>query len=63
MFTGREDFILNKRASGRTKDLADIEALGEKQGAMAAERYPRALQYVQYFYGNPLHLGKQFRRR
>jgi hypothetical protein len=29
-FIGREDFILNKRASGRAKDLADIEALGEK---------------------------------
>jgi len=28
-FIGREDFILNKRASGRQKDLADIEALGE----------------------------------
>ena len=26
-FIGRADFIRNKRASGRTKDLADIEAL------------------------------------
>lgn len=25
---GREDFIANKRATGRTKDAADIEALG-----------------------------------
>lgn len=29
-FIGRRDFIINKRASGRAKDLADIEALGEK---------------------------------
>jgi hypothetical protein len=29
-FISREDFIRNKRASGRTKDLADIEALGER---------------------------------
>lgn len=28
-FIGRTQFVLNKRASGRTKDLADIEALGE----------------------------------
>lgn len=28
-FIGRSDFVANKRASGRTKDLADIEALGE----------------------------------
>ncbi len=28
-FIGREAFIRNKRASGRTKDLADLEALGE----------------------------------
>jgi hypothetical protein len=27
-FIGREDFIANKRATGRTKDAADIEALG-----------------------------------
>jgi len=27
-FIGREQFIANKRASGRKKDLADIEALG-----------------------------------
>jgi hypothetical protein len=26
---GREDFIRNKRATGRTRDLGDIEALGE----------------------------------
>jgi hypothetical protein len=26
----REDLIVNKRASGRKKDLADIEALGEE---------------------------------
>lgn len=29
-FIGKREFILNKRASGRAKDLADIEALGEK---------------------------------
>jgi hypothetical protein len=28
-FIGREAFIANKRAAGRAKDLADIEALGE----------------------------------
>lgn len=28
-FIGRSAFIANKRASGRLKDLADIEALGE----------------------------------
>ena len=27
---GREDYIANKKASGRAKDLADIEALGEQ---------------------------------
>jgi hypothetical protein len=29
-FIGREEFIANKRAMGRMKDLADIEALGEE---------------------------------
>jgi hypothetical protein len=29
-FLGRDAFITNKRASGRLKDLADVEALGEK---------------------------------
>jgi hypothetical protein len=29
-FIGRREFILNKRAAGRLKDLADIEALGEE---------------------------------
>jgi hypothetical protein len=29
-FIGRKDYILNKRSSGRKKDLADIEALGEE---------------------------------
>jgi hypothetical protein len=29
-FIGREDFITNKKATGRKKDAADIEALGEK---------------------------------
>jgi hypothetical protein len=29
-FLGREDLLLNKKASGRTKDLADVELL-EKQ--------------------------------
>ncbi|MGB1799849.1 MAG: nucleotidyl transferase AbiEii/AbiGii toxin family protein [Gammaproteobacteria bacterium] len=28
---GREQFIKNKKATGRAKDLADLEALGEKQ--------------------------------
>lgn len=28
-FLGREELIRNKRATGRTKDLADLEALGE----------------------------------
>ncbi len=28
-FIGRTEFIQNKRASGRAKDLADLEALGE----------------------------------
>lgn len=27
---GREDYIVNKNVSGRAKDLADIEALGEQ---------------------------------
>ena len=27
-FIGREDFIANKRATGRAKDAADVEALG-----------------------------------
>jgi hypothetical protein len=29
-FLGRAQYIVNKRATGRKKDLADIEALGEK---------------------------------
>ena len=29
-YIGRKDFLTNKRASGRKKDLADIEALGEE---------------------------------
>lgn len=29
-YIGKSDFIVNKRASGRKKDLADIEALGEE---------------------------------
>jgi len=28
-FIGRSDLVRNKRATGRTKDLADLEALGE----------------------------------
>lgn len=28
-FIGRDEFILNKRALGRKKDLADLEAVGE----------------------------------
>jgi hypothetical protein len=30
---GRQSFVANKRASGRTKDIADLEALGEAEGA------------------------------
>ena len=29
-YIGREQFVLNKRATGRNRDLADLEALGEK---------------------------------
>jgi len=29
-FIGREQFIANKQATGRKKDLADLESLGEK---------------------------------
>jgi hypothetical protein len=29
-FLGRAALVQNKRASGRTKDLADLEALGER---------------------------------
>jgi hypothetical protein len=29
-FIGRREFIRNKRAAGRLKDLADVEALGEE---------------------------------
>ena len=29
-FIGREEFLRNKRASGRAKDFADVEALGEQ---------------------------------
>jgi len=29
-YIGREQYIANKRAMGRKKDLADIEALGEE---------------------------------
>ena len=29
-FIGRQEFVRNKRATGRLKDLADIEALGEE---------------------------------
>ncbi len=31
-FIGREALVRNKRATGRTKDLADLEALGEEPG-------------------------------
>ena len=30
VFVGREAFLRNKRAAGRPKDLADIEALRER---------------------------------
>lgn len=29
-YIGRNHYILNKRASGRKKDIADLEALGEE---------------------------------
>ncbi len=29
-YIGRDQYIINKKASGRKKDLADLEALGEK---------------------------------
>jgi hypothetical protein len=29
-FLGREELLANKRAAGRQRDLADLEALGEK---------------------------------
>lgn len=29
-FLGRKQFVANKRASGRKKDMADLEALGEE---------------------------------
>jgi hypothetical protein len=29
-FLGRDQYIKNKRAIGRKKDLADLEALGER---------------------------------
>lgn len=29
-FLGRPEFVANKRASGRAKDLADLEAIGEE---------------------------------
>jgi len=32
-FIGREALLVNKRAAGRTKDLADIEALQRPPGA------------------------------
>ena len=31
-YLGRDEFVANKRASGRRKDLADLEALGEVSG-------------------------------
>jgi hypothetical protein len=31
-FLGREELLANKRATGRQRDLADLEALGEKPG-------------------------------
>jgi len=32
-FIGRREFVRNKQASGRLKDLADIEALGGESGS------------------------------
>lgn len=31
-YIGRKEFIANKRATGRTRDLADLETLGESAG-------------------------------
>jgi len=33
-FLGRREFVANKRAAGRRKDLADIEALGKDDGKL-----------------------------
>ncbi len=30
-YIGRDEFILNKRATGRKKDMSDLEALGEEE--------------------------------
>ena len=35
---GREDFVANKRAAGRPKDLADLALLGEGRHAVAPRR-------------------------
>jgi hypothetical protein len=32
-FIGRREFIRNKKAAGRLKDLADVEALGDRQSS------------------------------
>ena len=37
-FPGRDALIRNKRASGRRKDLADVEALGEDPDALTGAR-------------------------
>ena len=33
---GRDDYIVNKKASGRAKDVADLEALGEQEEGFPA---------------------------
>lgn len=34
-FVGREQFVKNKRATGRKKDIADLESLGESSDQMS----------------------------
>jgi len=40
-YIGRDEFVANKRACGRKKDLADVEALGEDRDARRREKRSR----------------------